>query len=139
MTGGLYVLLVEVGGTTPTELEVGALGSRVFTPGWYAYVGSAHGAGGFARIERHRSVAEGERSVRHWHLDYLLGAPASTLGGVVLLPGAREECLLARTLPGEPIAGMGASDCDCSGHVLAVRDVGSLLGAIRPAGRSLGQ
>ena len=114
--GGIYVLVLEVSPTT-SEVEVGALGTLEFT-GTYAYVGSALGSGGFARVDRHRELAAGERDTRHWHIDYLLGHPETTLEGVVCFPGDDRECHLARTLPGEPVAGFGASDCDCVGHLL---------------------
>jgi Uri superfamily endonuclease len=72
VTGGTYTLVIELPETA--QIRVGALGTNTFDPGWYAYVGSANGPGGFARVERHRELAAGERDVRHWHVDYLLGS-----------------------------------------------------------------
>ena len=66
-TKGTYILLVRL--NQAKRLEIGRLGAFDLVPGFYAYVGSAHGAGGLrARIQHHlESTAE-----RHWHIDYLL-------------------------------------------------------------------
>ncbi|ADB62061.1 protein of unknown function DUF123 [Haloterrigena turkmenica DSM 5511] len=113
---GTYVLVVDV--PRATTLEVGALGEREFPAGAYAYVGSAFGPGGFGRIDRHRELARGERDTRHWHIDYLLGHPGTTLESAIAFPDDDRECELAASLPGEQVDGFGASDCDCSGHLL---------------------
>ncbi len=65
---GTYVLIAFV--PRMKRLEIGRLGTFDLIPGFYAYVGSAFGAGGLrARLEHHlESVAE-----PHWHIDYLLG------------------------------------------------------------------
>ncbi len=64
---GTYILLAHL--SEMKRLEIGRLGAFEFVPGFYAYVGSAHGPGGLrARIEHHlAAVAE-----PHWHIDYLL-------------------------------------------------------------------
>ena len=64
---GTYILLVSL--NQAKRLEIGRLGAFDLVPGFYAYVGSAHGAGGLrARIQHHlESTAE-----PHWHMDYLL-------------------------------------------------------------------
>ncbi len=113
---GTYVLIVAV--DRPTTVEVGALGDREFADGAYAYVGSAFGPGGFARVDRHRELAAGERDARHWHVDYLLGDPAASLEAAITFADADRECELAGQLPGEPVAGFGASDCGCEAHLL---------------------
>jgi len=71
VTGGTYTLVLEL--DRADSIEVGALGEHRFPAGWYAYTGSAFGTGGFARVDRHYELAAGERSTRHWHIDYLLG------------------------------------------------------------------
>ncbi len=129
--GGTYVLVLETP-LTELEIEVGALGSLEFA-GTYAYIGSALGSGGFSRVDRHRRLAAGESDTRHWHIDYLLGHPETTLEWVVYFSGDDRECNLARTLPGEPVAGFGASDCDCVGHLL-MTDVQRLLDAAAGCG-----
>ena len=130
--GGTYVLVIDV--LESTTVEVGALGERAFDAGAYAYVGSAFGPGGFARVERHRELAAGERETRHWYVDYLLGHPRSRLESAVTFPDADRECELAGTLPGEPVAAFGASDCDCPAHLLAARSADAVVEAALDAG-----
>lgn len=113
---GTYTLLVRLG--MPTTLVFGAAGSRDLEAGWYAYTGSAFGPGGLqARVARHRELARGEREVRHWHVDHLLGAGTSRLGAVFRTPERRIECEVHRGLAGEPVDGLGASDCACATHL----------------------
>ncbi|NUB89502.1 GIY-YIG nuclease family protein [Haloterrigena sp. SYSU A558-1] len=131
---GTYVLVVDV--PRATTLEVGALGERDFADGTYAYVGSAFGPGGFARIDRHRELARGERDTRHWHIDYLLGHDETRLEAAVTFPDADRECELATSLPGEQVDGFGASDCDCAGHLLATSDAETIrTAAVAEGGR----
>jgi Uri superfamily endonuclease len=128
MTGGTYTLLVRL--PRAVDIEVGALGTHEFPAGAYAYTGSALGSGGFARVDRHRRVAVGDHDVRHWHVDYLLGHPATDLVDVVTTPGADAECAVATALPDGPVAGFGASDCDCRSHLAAAGSVDDLREAI---------
>lgn len=130
--GGTYVLAIDV--PRPLTLQVGALGDVAFRAGTYAYVGSAFGPGGFARIDRHRELARGERDTRHWHVDYLLGHAATTLESVVTYPDADRECELAARLPGEPVPDFGASDCGCRSHLLATPSADALVEAAVDAG-----
>ncbi|MEF8842305.1 MAG: GIY-YIG nuclease family protein [Haloarculaceae archaeon] len=120
---GTYTLLVEL--DRNAAVEVGALGEHAFDSGWYAYTGSAFGPGGFARVDRHRELAADERTTRHWHVDYLLGHPDTALREVVRSSGADIECAVARRLPAGPVAGFGASDCDCRSHLAALGGDGS--------------
>jgi endonuclease-3 len=114
--GGTYVLLVDV--PEPITLDVGALGEHRLPAGAYLYVGSALGSGGFARVDRHRRVAAGEHDVRHWHVDALLGHPATSLHDAYTAAGHAVECATARALVRDPVvAGFGASDCDCPTHL----------------------
>ena len=64
---GTYILHARL--NQSKRLEVGRLGEFDLVPGFYAYVGSAHGSGGLrARIQQHlESTAD-----PHWHIDYLL-------------------------------------------------------------------
>lgn len=139
--GGTYVLLVDV--LSERRIEVGALGSLAFDPGTYAYVGSARGPGGFARVERHHELSRDARDVRHWHVDYLLGADGTKIEAVVLFPDEDRECELVATLPGAPVDGFGASDCDCDGHLLAgdaeaIIEAAIRFGGVRLPGVSVG-
>jgi len=126
---GTYVLAVTLG--EAATIEVGALGERAFDRGTYAYVGSAFGPGGFSRVDRHRELAAGERDARHWHIDYVLGHPAASLATVVKYPELDVECALASSLPGDPVPGFGASDCDCGSHLLRAPGRETLLAAAR--------
>jgi len=118
--GGTYTLLCEL--AEPASITVGALGEREFAAGWYAYTGSAFGPGGFARVERHRDLAAGERTARHWHVDYLLGHPATRVDAVARTPGADRECAVSDALAAADgaarVDGFGASDCDCPAHLV---------------------
>jgi endonuclease-3 len=113
--GGTYAVLFAV--PTDANLEVGALGDVSVPAGGYAYVGSALGSGGFSRVDRHRRTAAGDHDVRHWHIDYLLGHDSVRFEGAVALPNQDRECALAQELGSGPIAGFGASDCDCRSHL----------------------
>ncbi len=113
--GGTYTLLIEL--PRSARIAFGALGKRSLESGWYAYVGSAFGPGGFARIDRHRRVAEGANETRHWHIDYLLGHPASRLDRAIRSLGVDAECSISREIDGRSIGGVGATDCSCSTHL----------------------
>ena len=64
---GTYVLIVSV--PQMKRIEIGQLGEIDIVPGFYAYVGSAFGAGGLcARVGHHLEST----AARHWHIDYLL-------------------------------------------------------------------
>ena len=132
--GGTYTLLVGFDGAT---VEVGALGPVELPAGWYAYVGSALGPGGFARVDRHRELAAGDRDTRHWHLDYLLGHPAASLDAVVTSAGVDAECAVAGAINPGPEAGhvpdFGCSDCGCDSHLRYRRERGPLRAAVERA------
>ncbi len=64
---GTYVLIASV--PQMKRIEIGQLGKFDIVPGFYAYVGSAFGAGGLcARISHHLESTASP----HWHIDYLL-------------------------------------------------------------------
>ena len=64
---GTYVLIASV--PQMKRLQIGRLGEFDVVPGFYAYVGSAFGAGGLcARIGHYLESA----AAPHWHIDYLL-------------------------------------------------------------------
>lgn len=113
--GGTYSLLIEL--PRPTTIEFGAIGELPLEAGWYVYVGSALGAGGFARIDRHRRVAEGTNDTRHWHIDYLLGHPESRIDRAMRSQGVDAECSISGAIDGRAIDGVGATDCTCSSHL----------------------
>jgi Uri superfamily endonuclease len=147
---GTYVLVFRV--DDPATIPVGALGSVSFWSGAYAYVGSAFGASGLGRVDRHRRVADGSHDVRHWHVDYLGGHPDVSLVAVVAAPHAEIECELAAALrgrlashdvdeggEGDPVAmsGFGASDCGCPAHLVGGVDATTLRTAAVEAIRAV--
>ena len=134
-TGGTYTLLVGLGGAA--TIEVGALGEHRFEAGWYAYVGSARGPGGFSRVDRHRELAAGERETRHWHIDYLLGHPAASVAGVVRTASVDGECAVARAVGGERVPGFGCSDCGCNSHLISRGSREALCTSVERAHRDL--
>jgi Uri superfamily endonuclease len=134
-TGGTYTLVVEL--PVDADIEVGALGTRSFDPGWYAYTGSALGTGGFARVDRHRELAAGDRSTRHWHVDYLLGYDAAAIDRVVRSVGVDAECRVATAIGGDPVEGFGCSDCGCVSHLHYSPRRAPLVGSVARAHRSV--
>jgi len=108
---GSYALLLEL--PRGERLGVGSLGSIFFSPGSYAYVGSAmNGLKG--RINHHLKT----KKRLHWHIDYL--EEKATILEVVLFPGPKRlECLLASDLSRHfsSIPGFGSSDCHCPSHL----------------------
>ena len=132
--GGTYTLLIERVGDG--RIEIGALGSLSFPEGWYAYTGSALGPGGFSRVERHERVAAGDHDARHWHVDYLLGAPDTRIDQVVRSAGVDIECAVAGDLAGSRIREFGSSDCGCDSHLAFHPDRATLLGSVDRAHRT---
>ncbi|WP_435186373.1 GIY-YIG nuclease family protein [Halobellus sp. EA9] len=134
---GTYALVYSL--RKAATLPVGALGRAAFPAGAYAYVGSAFGSNGLGRIDRHRRVAAGDHDVTHWHVDYLGAHPETSLTSVLAAPDADVECALASELLGTdsarapPLAGFGASDCDCPAHLVAGADGDGLRSAVRSA------
>jgi Uri superfamily endonuclease len=113
---GTYLLLAQL--EAPAQFPVGKLGIYAFAHGWYAYVGSALGAGGLeARLARH---ARSSKRL-HWHIDYLLQHASLDRIWTAAYAG-RLECSWATALRGLtgaqiPVPGFGASDCDCISHL----------------------
>ncbi|MGC8837691.1 MAG: GIY-YIG nuclease family protein [Anaerolineae bacterium] len=118
-TGGLYALVCTL--PQAVTLPVGHLGEVAFPAGWYVYVGSARGPGGFrARVGRHLRRAKRVR----WHVDRLLAwaEVREVWGKAGEVP---RECTWATALAQAPGAcrwppGFGASDCRCKGHLIAL-------------------
>lgn len=130
-SGGTYTLVFEL--QESRSITVGALGTRTFDAGWYAYVGSAMGPGGFARVDRHRALARGDRDTRHWHIDYLLGDCAVTLVTVETLTGVDAECAIATAIDRHVHDGFGCSDCSCQSHLHYAHERAPLDAAIEEA------
>jgi len=112
--GGVYILKIKL--QKEVEIKIGALGKKIFRPGYYFYVGTAQ-RNLKARIDRHYSSDKNF----HWHIDYFLAKAELENDFYFELPGAG-ECFLAQTLIKQggktPIAGFGASDCSCGSHLI---------------------
>ncbi len=108
---GSYILLIEL----PEEQMVtaGRLGAINFTPGYYAYAGSAMN-GLYPRIKRHLRA---EKKLR-WHIDYLL-QKARVKDIIICEAEDKIECSIARALQRhyDSVPGFGCSDCKCSSHL----------------------
>ncbi len=115
---GIYLLVIRVG--EETEIEVGNL-SKSTVQGYYLYVGSAHGPGGFKRVSRHLEVSAEDRGGGHWHVDFL--TKAGEIVETWLIPTDEDlECKLVRALKGlfdQPIESFGASGCNCYSHLFS--------------------
>ncbi len=115
MDAGLYIALFRL--PRRRTLRIGRLGRFRFPAGYYAYVGSAQ-KNLQARVARH---ARQQKPLR-WHIDYL--STHAPMVGALLLPVTKSaECRLAAALARHyprPIAGFGASDCTCGGHLFYV-------------------
>jgi endonuclease-3 len=113
---GVYVLILKLNETK--YIRIGKLGRLHFKRGYYSYVGSAQGSGGFKRVTRHFSVAHGRNTTRKWHIDYLL--PHSEIICAVFSPTDEDlECVVAKLLGeySEAMPGFGCSDCTCGSHL----------------------
>jgi len=130
---GTYTLVVTL--EQAATITFGAAGERDLPAGGYAYTGSAFGAGGFRRVDRHRKLASGEHEARHWHVDYLLGHPETEFTDVVKTVGKDIECAVARAIgaEAEPVAGIGASDCECNTHLAYAPGIDELRRTVEAA------
>jgi len=131
MASGTYTLLIEL--PEAATITFGAAGERDLDAGIYAYSGSAFGPGGFSRIDRHRRVATGANDARHWHVDYLLGHPGTRIAEVVRSADADIECAVSQRLAGDPVPGIGASDCDCPTHLIYCEQEAPIVDDVRRA------
>lgn len=116
---GIYVLLMHL--SAERRIKIGALGKQDLAPGWYAYVGSAHGPGGLKRrVDRHKARQKTLRS----HIDYL--AAAAEISEIWFAHAERDQehdwvAILADLKDAEfPITGFGSQDCRsvCHAHLL---------------------
>ncbi len=132
MAHGTYTLLLELG--RETTVSVGVLGRRRFRAGGYAYTGSAFGPGGFARVARHRRLADQTAGTPHWHIDSLLLHPEVHIVDVTT-SGNRVECTVARRLADRfpCVDGFGSSDCSCRSHLVHSGDRARLRRAVEQA------
>ena len=113
---GTYALVLA--STKAAPIRVGRLGSLQLQPGFYVYIGSAHGPGGLrARLAHHLEV-----TVRpHWHIDYLRAHTTPVEVWYVYDRNRWEcrwaSCLLRMRGASVPLTGFGSSDCRCETHL----------------------
>ncbi|MEJ2654534.1 MAG: GIY-YIG nuclease family protein [Acidihalobacter sp.] len=125
--GGTYVLLCEAGAER-SRVRIGRFGEFSLESDWYAYVGSAFGAGGLnARVGRH---LRRDKPLR-WHFDYLRPYVVPRAVWYAMGPMRCESAWASAlgTMPGAavPLAGFGASDHPGASHLFAFDDRPSLL------------
>jgi len=110
---GSYVLLMEL--SREQTVIAGKLGAINFTPGYYAYTGSAMNSL-YPRIKRH---LRRDKKMR-WHIDYLL-QKARIKDIIICETGDKIECLIAGALKEryDSVPGFGSSDCNCPSHVFS--------------------
>ena len=112
---GSYLLIFHL--KKKKKINVGSLGTLVFKPGFYIYVGSAM-AHLRKRLERHRRL----RKHHHWHIDELR-AHAYLQAVLAIRSSERLECEIADALAKIAewnIPGFGSSDCACKSHLFAM-------------------
>jgi len=101
----------------------GKLGRARLRRGSYLYTGSAMGSGATSLERRLRRHEARSKSLR-WHIDYLTSRPGCTVSGAVYIVSDRRfECdanqSISKELRLHPVLPrIGASDCDCDGHLL---------------------
>ncbi|MDD1678230.1 MAG: DUF123 domain-containing protein [Methanomicrobiales archaeon] len=112
---GVYVLLLQSAGG---GLSIGSLGECRFSRGWYGYIGSARGPGGFARVRRHYRLYLDRDRPPSWHIDHLLLDSRFRLRYLVCgITEQDQECQLAELLIPPGLPGFGCSDCRCLSHL----------------------
>ena len=86
---GTYALILRSRSRQP--VQIGRWGIVDLGPGYYVYVGSAHGPGGVkARIRRH--YRKTKRT--HWHIDYLREAVSFARAWISYSPSSQEHRLM---------------------------------------------
>ncbi len=118
---GTYALLLS--SSVPALIRVGQFGGLQLQPGFYVYIGSAHGPGGLrARLAHH--LAQCSRP--HWHIDYLRAH--ANPEEVWYCYDRRHwehqwaECIGMQPGASIPVWGFGASDCQCESHLFFFGD-----------------
>jgi Uri superfamily endonuclease len=117
---GTYALVLA--STEAAPIRIGKLGRLQIQPGFYIYVGSAHGPGGLrARLAHHLEPT----THPHWHVDYLR---ANTNPQEVWYAYGRNRwecrwafCLAKLRGASVPLDGFGSSDCDCGSHLFFLK------------------
>lgn len=118
---GNYVLILRL--DEEKNIEIGSLGKFRFSPGYYAYIGSAFNKGGLsARLSHHLTLSENP----HWHIDYLNRHAEVSEVWYSETDKNFEHEWAARMLEMPDgiffINGFGSSDCKCIGHLFYFRE-----------------
>lgn len=112
---GIYCLIFE---NNACKINIGKKGEFSFPAGFYIYVGSALGAGGLKRLERHINFSRKKDKNPRWHVDYLHLSPSFRLDSAVYAhTSSRLECQLASAIGGDLVPGFGCTDCVCQAHL----------------------
>jgi Uri superfamily endonuclease len=117
---GTYALVLL--STKAAPIQVGKLGRLQLQPGFYVYIGSAHGPGGLRARVAHHLKPTGRP---HWHVDYLRAH--TKLQEVwlcydrILWEHQWAHCLGLQRGASVPLAGFGSSDCLCGSHLFFFR------------------
>ncbi len=113
-TSGIYTLLLFV--SKPVTVDIGKLGKKTFSEGYYTYTRSALGKGATSlkhRISRHLR----KQKQKFWHIDYLLADENVSVEAVIATETNKKmECNInscIKSIKGAkgPVRGFGASDC----------------------------
>ena len=121
---GTYTLAILV--PAETRIDVGALGTRNFSRGYYAYTGTAFGKNAQSLAGRILRHLRRDKKKKRWHIDYLLAANnVEVISVVVAYTKEKMECEINQHLKDRlqatiPVRGFGSSDCrkKCGSHLL---------------------
>lgn len=116
---GSYALVLA--NIVAQNISIGKLGTFMFPPGTYIYLGSGQGPGGLqARLNRYLF----KPSKLHWHIDWLMEAMKLEYLGIST-EDLRLECTWSKVLARQndafiPAPGFGSSDClsGCQAHLV---------------------
>ena len=114
-----YLLIFRV--KTYVTTKVGALGTIIFQPGHYIYIGSAKNTLR-QRINRHFKRTKPLR----WHIDYLTTQHDVEIEKVYITHSkTKQECRIAKLIAhnGIPVPGFGSSDCKCKSHLYRINGI----------------
>ncbi len=114
---GSYILIMQ--NQVDLCITIGKRGMLSIFHGYYLYVGSAFGPGGISARVRHHSRIQDRP---HWHIDYLRKHTRLTEIWFSYDQIRREHqwasLLKTQDNVSVPMPGFGATDCNCSSHLL---------------------
>lgn len=121
---GIYTLAISI--SVETHADIGALGTRIFPKGYYAYTGSAFGENAQSLAGRILRHLRSDNKKKRWHVDHLLAASNVEITSVIAACTEKKmECEINRYIRDKlqattPVRGFGSSDCrkKCGSHLL---------------------